>query len=40
MISGMGSLDGKIRLAAPKETFPRFQAGFLSSDDFQCILYF
>ena len=36
---GMGSLDGKARPAAPIETFPRFQAAFLSSEDFHRILW-
>jgi len=30
----MGSYNGKEGLAAPIETFARFQAGFLSSEDF------
>ena len=32
---GMEAWDGTIRHAAPFETFARFQAGFLSSEDFQ-----
>ena len=30
--------DGKVRPAAPIETFARFQAGFLSSEDFHRFL--
>ena len=34
----MGSYNGKEGLAAPIETFARFQAGFLSSEDFHRFL--
>ena len=34
----MGSCNGKIGPAAPIETFARFQAGFLSSEDFHRFL--
>ena len=33
----MDVLDGKAQPAAPIETFARFQAGFLSSEDFNRI---
>ena len=35
----MDACNGMIRLAAPIETFARFQAGFLSSEDFDRISY-
>ena len=35
----MGSYNGKEGLAAPIETFARFQAGFLSSEDFRRFLW-
>ena len=35
---GMGAWCLKERLAAPIETFARFQAGFLSSEDFHRFL--
>ena len=39
MYFGVWVLKGlKIRPAAPIETFARFQAGFLSSEDFHCFL--
>ena len=34
----MGAYSGKERLAAPIETFARFQAGLLSSEDFNRFL--
>ena len=36
-LRSMDASDGKERLAAPIETFARFQAGFLSSEDFHRI---
>ena len=35
---GMDAYNGKERPAAPIETFARFQAGFLSSEDFHRFL--
>ena len=34
----MSVYNGKVRPAAPIETFARFQAGFLSSEDFHRFL--